>query len=83
MVVDGHDADEDPDGVVAQDTLTRCCRRLVADPETAVAEAVANARLSGRDVSPEGLAAMRAVANGELTVEQAIAQRIAALTRAE
>ncbi|GAA3992052.1 hypothetical protein GCM10022247_08920 [Allokutzneria multivorans] len=53
------------------------------DPETAFGEAVASARSSGREISPEGVAAVRAVAYGEITVEEAIAQRIAALTRPE
>ena len=73
-------ADGEPSGApLSREVMTRFFRRQIADPETAVAEAVANARLEGQEVSPEGLAAMRAVANGEITVEEAIARRIAVL----
>ncbi|MCP3800403.1 DUF4065 domain-containing protein [Allokutzneria sp. A3M-2-11 16] len=48
---------------LSPDVMASYFRRQIADPETAVTEAVANARLDGRDISPEGLMTLRAVAN--------------------
>ena len=54
-------------------------RRQVTDPHTAAAEALASARIEGLDVSPDAVAVAQRVSDGELSMDQAVAQRIEAL----
>ncbi|PSL54601.1 putative phage-associated protein [Saccharothrix carnea] len=59
--------------------MARYFRRLTSDPELAVAEAVANVRLEGQDVSEDAVHAARQVAAGRLGADDAVARRIEAL----
>jgi len=51
--------------------------RLICDPETAVTQAVANARIEGMEVSSAAIADARAVGRGELSEDEAVRRRIA------
>lgn len=55
----------------------------MTSPEEIVRDVIANARLSGLEISPEAIAICRAIANGELTADESVAQRIARLKRDE
>lgn len=66
---------------LSHDVMARYFRRQVSDGETAINEATASARLEGYDVSDRCTAAMRAVADGQLSTEEAVAREIQALLR--
>ncbi|WP_433265488.1 type II toxin-antitoxin system antitoxin SocA domain-containing protein [Actinosynnema sp. CS-041913] len=61
--------------------MARYFRRLTSCPEDAFADAVASVRLEGLEVPDDTRATMRAVAAGELTMDEAIAREIEALRR--
>ncbi|MEV0678342.1 type II toxin-antitoxin system antitoxin SocA domain-containing protein [Actinosynnema sp. NPDC050436] len=61
--------------------MARYFRRLTSAPEEAFADAVASVRLEGLEVPEDTRATMRAVAAGELTMDEAIAREIEALRR--
>lgn len=54
-------------------------RRQVTDPLTAAAEALASVHIEGLQVSADAVTAAERVRNGELSTDQAVAQRIEAL----
>ena len=66
---------------LVHDVMARYFRRLMTDPETAIREAAASARFEGIEVTDEDVADMRAIAAGETTADESIAQRIEALLR--
>jgi uncharacterized phage-associated protein len=66
---------------ISHEVMERYFRRLVSDPETAVAEAQASAGIEGLEISTAAVAAARAVVRGEVSADEAIARRIEALLR--
>ncbi|MFI9007390.1 type II toxin-antitoxin system antitoxin SocA domain-containing protein [Actinosynnema sp. NPDC053489] len=66
---------------LSHEVMARYFRRMLSGGEEAVAEAVGSARLEGLAVPDDVVATMRAVAAGELTVDEAIAREIEALRR--
>ncbi|MGM1061601.1 type II toxin-antitoxin system antitoxin SocA domain-containing protein [Saccharothrix sp. Mg75] len=70
---------EPSDEALRHDVMARYFRRLTRTPDQAFADAVASVRLEGLDVPEETVASMRAIAAGELTVDEAIAREIEAL----
>ncbi|WP_436492226.1 type II toxin-antitoxin system antitoxin SocA domain-containing protein [Actinokineospora sp. HUAS TT18] len=50
--------------------------RLICDPDTAIREAKASARLEGLEIPEDTMALARAVGAGQLTTEEAIARQI-------
>lgn len=55
--------------------------RLMCDSETAITQALANARLEGLEVSADAIADARAVGRGELTTDEAVRRRIRQFTK--
>lgn len=66
---------------LVHDVMARYFRRLMTDPETAIREAAASARFEGIEVTDEDIADMHAIAAGETSADESIAQRIEALLR--
>lgn len=63
------------------DVMASYFRRLMTDPETAVAEARASARIEGLEVSEDAVRAARDVVAGSVSADDAVARRIEALLR--
>ncbi|MGH3864257.1 type II toxin-antitoxin system antitoxin SocA domain-containing protein [Actinokineospora sp.] len=61
---------------LSEQVMTAYFRRLTCDSETAIAQAVANARLEGMEVSAEAIEYARAVGRGALTTDEAVRLRI-------
>ncbi|WNV90701.1 type II toxin-antitoxin system antitoxin SocA domain-containing protein [Umezawaea sp. Da 62-37] len=66
---------------IPHETMRRYFHGLTSDPETAVAEARASARIEGLQVSEAAMTAARAVVRGEVGADEAVALRIEALLR--
>ncbi|MEV8437134.1 type II toxin-antitoxin system antitoxin SocA domain-containing protein [Actinosynnema sp. NPDC051121] len=78
---DGLPESEPGNAPLSHEVMARYFRRLTSGGEEAIAEAVGSARLEGLAVPEDVVATMRAVAAGELTVDEAIAREIEALRR--
>jgi uncharacterized phage-associated protein len=66
---------------LSHDVMAQYFRRLTGSPEEAIEVAVGSARLEGLEVPDDLVATLRAVATGELTMDEAIAREIEALRR--
>lgn len=61
---------------VSQEVMAEYFGRVICDPETAIAEALANARLEGLEISESAIADARAVATGEMSADEAVRRQI-------
>lgn len=61
---------------LSEEVMAAYFGRLTCDSETAITQAVANARLEGMEVSTEAVEYARAVGRGELTTDEAVRRRI-------
>ncbi|CRK59838.1 Putative prophage protein (ps3) [Alloactinosynnema sp. L-07] len=68
--------DEPSSEPLSEQVMAAYFGRLTVDSETAIAQAVANARLEGMEVSAEAIDYARAVGRGEMTTDEAVRRRI-------